>query len=264
MRVNNDEIIRAIPVQPFISSKEIKINNNSNNNNNFYSMTPMIQTIHKKILDWENKNTNYNNINLNINNKSDFNNITLNDIQIKNCLKNEFLNFFDGKNNLEIFINSITPFISKEESNHFFKIKLMTYFNFFKYIFTYYLYGYFVNINYSISLDSINLIISNQNIIQQMIDFLISINQIKTKEEIKENKDIIVSDLPNLMVRFHSNKMIILFIGNKQWHSRQIFINEIKEIAKKISILQEIKLKILTMNLIFLLYIIQQKQIDLI
>ena len=171
---------------------------------------------------------------------------------------------------MEIFINSITPFISKEESNNFFKIKLMTYFNFFKYISifelrnTYYLYGYLVNINYSISLDSINLIISNQNIIQQMIDFLISINQIKTQEEIKENKDIIVSDLPNLMVRFHSNKMIILFIGNKQWHSRQIFINEIKEIAKKISILQEIKLKILTMNLIFLLYIIQQKQIDLI
>ena len=85
MRVNNDEIIRAIPVQPFISSKEININNNSNNNNNFYSMTPMIQTIHKRILDWENKNTNTNNINLNINNKSDFNNITLNDIQIKNC-----------------------------------------------------------------------------------------------------------------------------------------------------------------------------------
>ena len=83
MRVNNDEIIRAIPVQPFISSKEIKINNNSNNNNNFYSMTPMIQTIHKRILDWENKNTNTNNINLNINNKIDFNNLTLNNIQIR-------------------------------------------------------------------------------------------------------------------------------------------------------------------------------------
>ena len=252
MRVNNDEIIRAIPVQPFISSKEININNNSNNNNNnnFYSMTPMIQTIHKRILDWENKNNNTNNINLNINNKSYFNNITLNNIQIKNGLKNEFLNFFDGKNNLEIFINSITPFISKEESNNFFKIKLMTYFNFFKCISifelrnTYYLYGYLININYSITLDSINLIISNQNIIQQMIDFLISINKIKTKEEIKENKDIIISDLiPNLMVRFYSNKMIILFIGNKPWHSRQIFINEIKEIAKKIPILEEIKLE---------------------
>ena len=138
---------------------------------------------------------------------------------------------------MEIFINSITPFISKEESNNFFKIKLMTYFNFFKYISifelrnTYYLYGYLENINYSISLDSINLIISNQNIIQQMIDFLISINKIKTKEEIKENKDIIIRDLiPNLMVRFYSNKMIILFIGNKSWHSRQIFTNEIKEI----------------------------------
>ena len=138
---------------------------------------------------------------------------------------------------MEIFINSITPFISKEESNNFFKIKLMTYFNFFKYISifelrnTYYLYGYLVNINYSISLDSINLIISNQNIIHQMIDFLISINKIKTKEEIKENKDIIIRDLiPNLMVRFYSNKMIILFIGNKSWHSRQIFTNEIKEI----------------------------------
>ena len=138
---------------------------------------------------------------------------------------------------MEIFINSITPFISKEESNHFFKIKLMTYFNFFKYISifelrnTYYLYGYLVNINYSISLDSINLIISNQNIIHQMIDFLISINKIKTKEEIKENKEIIIRDLiPNLMVRFYSNKMIILFIGNKSWHSRQIFTNEIKEI----------------------------------
>lgn len=113
----------------------------------------------------------------------------------------------------------------------------MTYFNFFKYISifelrnTYYLYGYLVNINYSISLDSINLIISNQNIIHQMIDFLISINKIKTKEEIKENKDIIIRDLiPNLMVRFYSNKMIILFIGNKSWHSRQIFTNEIKEI----------------------------------
>ena len=138
---------------------------------------------------------------------------------------------------MEIFINSITPFISKEESNNFFKIKLMTYFNFFKYISifelrnTYYLYGYLVNINYSISLDSINLIISNQNIIHQMIDFLISINKIKTKEEIKENKEIIIRDLiPNLMVRFYSNKMIILFIGNKSWHSRQIFTNEIKEI----------------------------------
>ena len=138
---------------------------------------------------------------------------------------------------MEIFINSITPFISKEESNNFFKIKLMTYFNFFKYISifelrnTYYLYGYLENINYSISLDSINLIISNQNIIQQMIDFLISINKIKTKEEIKENKEIIIRDLiPNLMVRFYSNKMIILFIGNKSWHSRQIFTNEIKEI----------------------------------
>ena len=101
----------------------------------------------------------------------------------------------------------------------------MTYFNFFKCISifelrnTYYLYGYLININYSITLDSINLIISNQNIIQQMIDFLISIN-----------------------------KIIISFNGNKPWHSRQIFINEIKEIVKKIPILQEIKLDEIDIN----------------
>ena len=244
MRVNNDEMIRTIPVQPFIS-KERNINNN---NNNFYSMTPMIQTIHKRILDWENKNTNTSNINLN--NKSDFNNI-----ETINCLKNDFLNFFDGKNNLEIFINSVTPFINKEESDDFFKMKLISYFDFFKQISifelrnTYYLYGYLININYSISLDSINLIISNQNIYQKITDFLISINKIKSKEEIKEDEGIIVSDLmPNLIIRYNSNKIIISFNGNKPWHSRQIFINEIKEIVKKIPILQEIKLDEIDIN----------------
>ena len=56
-------------------------------------------------------------------------------------------------------------------------------------------------------------------------------NENYSKIYIKENKDIIIRDLiPNLMVRFYSNKMIILFIGNKSWHSRQIFTNEIKEI----------------------------------
>ena len=249
MRVNNDEMIRTIPVQPFIS-KERNINNN---NNNFYSMTPMIQTIHKRILDWENKNTNTSNIN--ISDKNEFNNMKLEPNQIINCLKNEFLNLYDGKNNLDIFINSITPFIPKEHSDYFFKMKLITYFNFFTYISlfelknTYYLYGYLVNINYSISLDSINIVISKENIIEKIINFLISINKIKSKEEIKEDEEIIINDLiPNLIIKYNSNKIIISFNGNKPWHLRQIFINEIKEIIKLIPILQEITIEEIEIN----------------
>ena len=252
MRVNPEEMIRSIPVLPFISPQE-KIINNNNNNRNFYSMTPMIQTIHKRILDWENKNTNTSNIN--IDNKNEFNNMKLEPVQIVNSLKNEFLNLYDGKNNLDIFINSITPFIPKENSDYFFKMKLFTYFKFFTYISlfelknTYYLYGYLVNINYSISLDSINIVISKENIIEKIINFLISINKIKSKEEIKEDEEIILNDLiPNLIIRFNSNKIIISFNENKPWHLRQIFINEIKEIIKIIPILQEIKIEEIEIN----------------
>ena len=240
MRINPEEMIRSIPVQPFISPQEKIINNN---NRNFYSMTPMIQTIHKRILDWENKNTNTSNINLN--NKSDFNNI-----ETINCLKNDFLNFFDGKNNLEIFINSVTPFINKEESDNFFKMKLISYFDFFKQISifelrnTYYLYGYLININYSISLDSINLIISNQNIYQKITDFL------STKADVRNFLEIDTCIL-KIVNAFNQIKSIIDKNNKyeyKPWHSRQIFINEIKEIVKKIPILQEIKLDEIDIN----------------
>jgi hypothetical protein len=212
-------------------------------------MTPMIQTIHKRILDWENKNTNVNNINdINNNEKNEFSNININNPQTNLInMKKIFLNYYEGKTNLDIFINSITPFIQKENFENYFQLKLINFFNCFKYISlfqlknTYYLYNDLIFIYYSVTLGSMNIVITKKDIIDKLTDFLISDKKIKSKEEIKDNEDIIINEMNiNLIIRYNSNKIYISFYENKPWHSRFIFIQQINEIMKIIPILNEI------------------------
>ena len=258
MKINNDDMIRSIPIQPFFSPRgkgNIDNNSNTNNNNingNFYSMTPMIQTIHERILDWEKKYTNVNNINdINNNEKNELSNInSCNPQQNLINMKKLILNCFEGKTNLDIFINSITPFIQKENIENYFQLKLMNHFNYFKYISlfqlknTYYLYSDLIFIYYSVTLASMNIVITKKDIIDKLTYFLISNKKIKSKEEIKDNEDIIINEMNiTLIIRYNSDKIYISFYENKPWHSRLIFIQQINEIMKIIPILKEISIE---------------------
>ena len=249
MKVNNDEMIRNIPIQPFFSprgrgninnSSSQNNNNNNNINNNFYSMTPMIQTIHKRILDWEKNNSMNNDAN---NNKYDFSRLNNPHNTLIN-MKNIFLNYYEGKTNLDIFINSITPII---QTQNYLKMNLISFFKCYKYISlfqlknTYYLYGDLIFIYYSITLSSMNIVISKKELIDKFTDFLISNNRIKCKEDIKENEEIIINEFfSNILIRYNSDKIYITFYENRPWHSRPIFIQQIKEITKIIPLIKDI------------------------
>ena len=249
MKVNNDEMIRNIPIQPFFSPRgrgntndnSSQNNNNNNNiNNNFYSMTPMIQTIHKRILDWEKNNSMNNDAN---NNKNDFSRLNNPHNTLIN-MKNIFLNYYEGKTNLDIFINSITPII---QTQNYLKMNLISFFKCYKYISlfqlknTYYLYGDLIFIYYSITLSSMNIVISKKELIDKFTDFLISNNRIKSKEDIKENEEIIINEFfSNILIRYNSDKIYITFYENRPWHSRPIFIQQIKEITKIIPLIKDI------------------------
>ena len=242
-----------------------------------------IPTIMKKISEWEKKkddkqkmdeeltNNNSNNNNENNNIKNNLNSlfqITLekNIKLIKNKI-DSFTGLYEGICNFLIFLRKATPYIAKDK-NHleaFREIKLE---NFFQCFHKHSLLGLKIdylscdinhkqsicNISYLLTLSSMEIIITNMNIILNILDYLIQIKKcsihikslVEENNNQKESKNIINKNnnyfeflpcekIPCLKIILKNlNKLTIEYYENKPQFFRKNFNEQIKEILKQI------------------------------
>ena len=239
-----------------------------------------IPTIKKKIMDWENskeqkneknesninnnnKDENKNQINNNQNKYSvlDNNNKVLNLSKVEN-----FIDFFENNCNYIIFLRNTSLYLNKIFINNYKDISLQKFFESFKKIS---LFGMkinylsnkinensiitrkLLNIDYSVTLSSLEISFNNKEIILKIIDYLISINKCtnQLKAKIKENISNQNEQIDNFIEFFLNDKIpglkislidysniTIEYTENKPPHLRQNIYHQIKEIIDVLSL----------------------------
>ena len=217
MRMNNEDFIAGIPVQPFISPRGVP----HRMQHGYMPMgNPMVGTIHKRIIDWESKNDTEGK-------KGD---------EKGNRYKNEFMNTYNGRSNLDLFVNAITPAIGVDNKDYTIKefFKGFTKSSLFGIKITYYMIKELKNIIYSCTLSSMEIIITKKNIVDIISSYLISINKI-TKDQISNNEYIFINDLSqNLKVRISSSDVMISYYENKPFHFRLNLIRTLSNLLNAI------------------------------
>ena len=233
MRMNNEDFVSGIPVQPFISPRGIPHPRGMNMTHGGYMPmgNPMVQTIHKKIIDWENKNDS--NEKKTVNEKG-------------NTYKKEFIDVFNGKSNLELFMNDVTPCIDRNSKDNLNMKKLFEGFvksSLFGIRITYYTVKDLKNIIYSLTLSSMEISINKKEIIDAIISHLTSIKKI-TQEQVNTNDVLFINDLMlNLSVKLSHSEVIISYYENKPFHFRQTLIKTLNALIKALPLLADINLK---------------------
>lgn len=243
MRVNNEDFISTIPVQPFISPRGIPHRPTINGlgpNSNYIPMNPMVQTIHKRILDWENKNdiNKINNVNKNIPN---FSNAHVNNN------KNVFLGMYNGLSNFEILVNAATPHYSEKSIPDISNITLLEFFSSFTKCslfglnITYFTSKELINTFYSCTLSSMEIKITKQDSINKLISNLVSLGKI-TEEAFNDlTEPIHINDLmQNFTIKVWKTEIIISYYENKPSHFRLTFIRQMSNIFSLIPALKDL------------------------
>ena len=155
MRMNNEDFVSGIPVQPFISPRGIPHPRGMNMTHGGYMPmgNPMVGTIHKRIIDWESKNDTEGK-------KGD---------EKGNRYKNEFMNTYNGRSNLDLFVNAITPAIGVDNKDYTIKefFKGFTKSSLFGIKITYYMIKELKNIIYSLTLSSMEISINKKGSIKE-------------------------------------------------------------------------------------------------
>ena len=242
-----------------------------------------IPTIKKKIMDWERSNSN---------GENDIQNVLKNDINFnksnsKEMKKDEkkykieyFIDYYEGTCNYLIFLKNSTPYINIKHLNNYRDLTLENFFKSFQKISLSGLKVDFlsnnineknnlndkniINIGYSLSLSSLEIIFNNKDIILTIIDYLISIKkcteQIKCKIEENYNygkeQVINMNNINNIInknnnyIEFYpvdkNNSLKIVLRGfskisieyneNKPPHLRKSFYQQIKDISNILSL----------------------------
>ena len=225
-----------------------------------------IPTIHKKIMDWEKTNKSENEekeeelIKENI--QFDENNET------EELNKQAFIENYDGLSNFLIFLRNSTPYISKREIDNFKESNLKLFFSAFTKMS---LFGFKViflkdlqlcETTFTPSISSFEIIITNKDIILEIIDKLIALKvcTLKTKLLIENNINSKGQNeicQQNKYIEFTPNEknpcfkiiikklcaLIIEYYENKPPHLRKILIKQLEELTSILPIISNIGLK---------------------
>ena len=228
-----------------------------------------IPTIHKKIMDWEKTNKRgyeekeeeliKETIQFDENNEND----ELN--------KNDFIEYYDGLSNFLIFLRNSTPYISKSEIETFKETNLKIFFSAFTKMSLFGFKVFFLKdletlceTIFTPSISSFEIIITNKEIILEIIDKLISLKvcSIKTKTLIENNinsKGQNEISQQNKYIEFTPNEknpsfkiiikklctLTIEYYENKPPHLRKVLIKQLEEFISILPIISNIGLKYL-------------------
>ena len=226
----------------------------------------VIPTIHKKIIDWE---KNYKGKNEEKEEELIEENIQFENNEINELNKNSFIEHYDGISNFLIFLRNSTPYISKNDIENYKEANLKTFFSAFIKMS---LFGFKVifmkdlenlcETTFTPSISSFEIIITNKEIILEIIDKLILLKVCSTKiknlienninskgqnEISQQNK--YIEFTPN--EKYPSFKIVIKklctltieFYENKPPHLRKVLIKQLEDLISIIPIISNIGLK---------------------
>ena len=226
----------------------------------------VIPTIHKKIIDWE---KNYKGKNEEKEEELIEENIQFENNEINELNKNSFIEHYDGISNFLIFLRNSTPYISKNDIENYKEANLKTFFSAFIKMS---LFGFKVifmkdlenlcETTFTPSISSFEIIITNKEIILEIIDKLILLKVCSTKiKNLIENninsKGQNEISQQNKYIEFTPNEkhpsfkivikklctLTIEFYENKPPHLRKVLIKQLEDLISIIPIISNIGLK---------------------
>jgi len=209
------------------SLNETDISSNGNQYNQQRKMKPM--TIIKRIeLDKkkDSKNKKIEKIENETNNKN-----------LSRELRDSFVMANQGKTNLEIFMESISPLYKNNIDCPFLKLKLMDIFNKFKKISllglknVYCFNGELIYLSYILSLSSLSIKITNKNLMNEIILELKKTNEVLERyDQLKDGEELTINIL-QYMIYFSKEYIQISFSENKPYQFRKSFIKTITDLS---------------------------------
>ena len=233
---NGEEPIPLLNLQQCMTSTSMEGQQNSlndtdisSNGNQHSKIFPM--TIKQRIMESYKKN------NKEIKEKKEGNDNEYNNKNILRELRDSFIMANQGKTNLEIFLESVSPLYKKNTETPFLKLKLIDIFNKFKKISLfglkniYCFYGELIHLSYTLSLSSISIKIINKTIMNDIIlelkkkyPVLEKYNQLKNGEEITIN-------ILQFIIYFSPEYIQISYSENIPSHLRNPFIKTIFDLS---------------------------------
>ena len=215
----------------------------SSNGNQHRKIFPM--TIKQRIL--ESYKTN--NKDMKDKSKQDGNDNGYNNKNILRELRDSFIMANQGKTNLEIFLESVSPLYKKKTDVPFLKLKIIDIFNKFKPISLfglkniYCFNGELIHLSYTLSLSAISIKIINKTLINQIVlelkkkyEVLERYNQLKNEEEI-------IINILQYIIYFSPDYIQISFAENIPSHLRNPFTKTISDLSKNFPFFNQITIE---------------------
>jgi hypothetical protein len=152
-------------------------------------------------------------------------------------LRDSFVMANQGKTNLEIFMESISPLYKNNIDCPFLKLKLLDIFNKFKEISllglknVYCFNGELIYLSYILSLSSLSIKITNKDLMNEIVLELKKKNEVLEKYyQLKDGEELAINIL-QYMVYFSKDYIQISFSENKPYQFRKSFIKTITELS---------------------------------
>lgn len=152
-------------------------------------------------------------------------------------LRDSFVMANQGKTNLEIFMESISPLYKNNIDCPFLKLKLMDIFNKFKEISllglknVYCFNGELIYLSYIISLSSISIKITSKNLMNEIVSELKKKYEVLERyDQLKDGEELAIN-IVQYMIYFSKEYIQISFSENKPYQFRKSFIKTITELS---------------------------------
>ena len=152
-------------------------------------------------------------------------------------LRDSFVMANQGRTNLEIFMESISPLYKNNIDCPFLKLKLMDIFNKFKDISllglknVYCFNGELIYLSYILSLSSLSIKITNKNLMNEIILELKKTNEVLERyDQLKDGEELTINIL-QYMIYFSKEYIQISFSENKPYQFRKSFIKTITDLS---------------------------------
>ena len=204
----------------------------SSSGNQHIKIFPM--TIKQRILESYKKN----NKDMKDKKKQDGNDNGYNNKNILRELRDSFVVANQGKTNLEIFLESVSPLYEKNADIPFLKLKIIDIFNKFKQISLfglkniYCFYGELIHLSYTLSLSSISIKIINKALINEIVKELKKKYQVLERyNQLKSGEEIIINIL-QYIIYFSPDYIQISFSENIPSHLRNPFTKAISDLSR--------------------------------
>ena len=220
----------------------------SSNGNQHRKIFPM--TIKQRIL--ESYKTN--NKDLKDKNKQDGNDNGYNNKNILRELRDSFIMANQGKTNLEIFLESVSPLYKKNTDVPFLKLKIIDIFNKFRQISLfglkniYCFNGELIHLSYTLSLSAISIKIINKTLINQIVLELKKNYKVLEKYNQLKNGEELIINILQYIIYFSPEYIQISFSENIPSHLRNPFTKTISDLSKNFPFFNQITIEDINLN----------------